>query len=145
MTTIPMNFLRIEDLLDFRKKPKSTTTHFVKKLTVDDLFECMENNPDQRFELINGQIIAMSNASLTHNTIMNNFVIGLGGFLRQGNNTCRLYSDTQCKVYADNYFHPDFAIICHKPAHQKYLENPVVVGEIFSLNRNHDINFKLPL
>lgn len=145
MTTIPMNFLRIEDLIDFRAKPKSTNTHFVKKLTVDDLFECIESNPEQRFELINGQIIVMSNASLNHNTIMNNFVIGLGGHLRQGDNPCRLYSDTNCKINHDNYFQPDFAVICHKPSNQRYLENPVLVGEILSSNRKNDVAIKLPL
>lgn len=147
MIAVPMNFLRIDELLDFGKKTsaKSKTAHFVKKSTLDDLLAVIDSNPKQRFELINGQIIGMLNASLTHNTIMNNFVIALGSYLRQGDNPCRLYSDSNCKINDENCFQPDFAVICHKPTHPRYLENPVLVGEILSSNRKHDLEIKLPL
>lgn len=145
MTTVPIGFLSFEDLIGFQHKPKSKKIGFIKKSTIDDLFEVMENNPDERFELINGQIIAMSNASLNHNTIMNNFVFALLGFFRQGNNPCRLYSDTSCKIDNHHVFQPDFVVICHKSTHQKHLENPILVGEILSSNRKKDIEIKLPL
>lgn len=141
MIAVPMGFNLLQVLFD-NQKPQQI---LVKKSTLADFFAVADSNPEQRFELIDGQIIAMSNASIAHNTIITNLVILLGGQLIVGGSPCRIYAEANCKINDENCFQPDFAVVCHPPNSQRHLENPLIVGEVLSSNRRDDLDKKLPL
>ena len=145
MITVPRGFDLLRIFPTDHQQPHPPKEILIKKSTLSDFFAVADSNPDQRFELVNGQIIAMSNASIPHNTIINNFVILLGGRFMNGNLPCRIYAEANCKINDNNCFQPDFAVICHKPTNTRYLENPLVVGEVLSSNRKDDLTIKLPL
>lgn len=141
MIAVPMGFKLLQVFFDNQKSQPV----LVKKSTLADFFAVADSNPDQRFQLINGQIIAMSNASIAHNTIITNLVILLGGHLMADGSPCRIYAEANCKINDENCFQPDFTVSCHKPTSQRFIDNPLVVGEVLSSNRHDDLVKKLPL
>ena len=145
MITVPMGFDLLNIFSSGNKPSQKSREILVKKSTLADFFAVADSNPTQRFELVQGHIIAISNASIPHNTIINNFVILLGGLFMTGNLPCRIYAEANCKVNEENCFQPDFAVICHKPTSSRYIENPIVVGEVLSSNRKDDLTVKLPI
>ena len=102
--------------------------------TSDD-YLAFERASELRHELINGEIYAMTGASLEHNTISTNIVITLGIQLR--GQSCDLYSsDMRVKISRTDYCYPDVVVVCGTPeledSHGDTLLNPVVVFEILS-------------
>lgn len=110
----------------------------VKKVTVKDFVKFIQLNSDKKYELINGVIIAMSNATPTHGQIISN----CGGLFVPylSNHPCVFYSDMQCKIDDENCPHPDLLVVCNKSVESRLLENPTVVGEVLSSNRKNDFD-----
>lgn len=92
-----------------------------------------ERTSEVRHELINGEIYAMTGASLEHNIINANLLISLGSQLRSKSCTA-LANDMRVKVNAANYCYPDVVVVCGTPEleDKDTLLNPVVVFEVLS-------------
>ncbi len=89
-----------------------------------------------RHEYINGELIAMSGASRSHNLITGN----ISGELRT------LLRDSRCETYANDmrvstptttsYFYPDVVVVCEEPRFEDdvfdILLNPIILVEVLS-------------
>ena len=91
---------------------------------------------DARHEYLNGEIIAMSGASLVHNIIVSNLVIILG--IQMRGRSCNVFaSDMRVKIPATGlYTYPDIAALCGALALEDdvadTLLNPSVIVEVLS-------------
>jgi Uma2 family endonuclease len=96
----------------------------------------LERAGNQRHELIDGRILAMSGASLRHNRIVTNLTLALGPRLRQRG--CDLFaSDLRVKIPGSNgYVYPDLVVVCGKPEleddEHDTLLNPLAIFEVLS-------------
>jgi Uma2 family endonuclease len=80
-------------------------------MTVEEYFQLEENDPDTRYEYIDGYVYAMAGGTANHDTIKSNIQRVLWNLLRGSN--CRVYS-SDMKVYVSEtrYFHPDVIVTC---------------------------------
>jgi Uma2 family endonuclease len=80
-------------------------------MTVEEYFRLEENDPDTRYEYIDGQVYAMAGGTANHDTIKSNMQRVLWNLLR--GSKCRVYS-SDMKVYISEtrYFHPDVIVSC---------------------------------
>jgi Uma2 family endonuclease len=85
---------------------------------------------------LDGEVVAMSGASLAHNDIVANLLREIGGFLK--GKPCKIRpSDLRISVpSANSYTYPDATIICGKPEMEddKFdtARNPAVIFEVLS-------------
>ena len=95
-----------------------------------------ERNATGKHELMNGKIITMTGASLKHNRIVRNLIIGIGSFLK--GKSCEVFpSDMRVNIPTTNSFtYPDLTIVCGQPElldeYFDNLLNPVVIIEVLS-------------
>lgn len=95
-----------------------------------------ERASENNNEYYNGQVLAMSGASLKHTLINGNIITAIGEFLK--NKNCRvLPSGIRVSTPShDSYMYPDASIICEEPVLEddKFdtLLNPSVIFEILS-------------
>jgi Uma2 family endonuclease len=95
-----------------------------------------ERQAEYKSEYMDGQIYAMSGASLRHNTIVANIVAELVGQLRD--RPCRaLPSDMKVRLPdSRKFFYPDVSVVCGEPQfydeRSDVLLNPVLVIEVLS-------------
>ncbi|ETW98231.1 MAG: hypothetical protein ETSY1_19650 [Candidatus Entotheonella factor] len=91
---------------------------------------------DVRHEYLNGEIVAMSGASLAHNIIVSNLVISLG--IQMRGRPCNVFaSDMRVKIPATGlYTYPDITALCGEPELEDdiadTLLNPQVIVEVLS-------------
>ncbi len=80
-------------------------------MTVEEYFQLEENDPDTRYEYIDGSVYAMAGGTANHDTIKSNIQRILWNLLR--GSKCRVYS-SDMKVYISEtrYFHPDVIVTC---------------------------------
>ncbi len=80
-------------------------------MTVEEYFQLEENDPDTRYEYIDGHVYAMAGGTADHDTVKSNLQSILWNLLR--GNPCRVYSSGM-KVYVSEtrYFHPDVIVTC---------------------------------
>lgn len=96
----------------------------------------MERASDIKHQYYNGEIFAMSGASLAHNDVFHNVYGALVPFLK--GKDCKPYgSDLQIHVVEEHlYTYPDISIICGKPEpaddFKDNITNPSVIIEILS-------------
>ncbi|MBL8131877.1 MAG: Uma2 family endonuclease [Anaerolineae bacterium] len=70
-----------------------------------------EREAEIKHEFLNGEIVAMSGASLAHNRIVLDAAGSLNTQLRERG--CEVFvSDTRVKLDARNYVYPDIAVVC---------------------------------
>ena len=104
-------------------------------LTVEEYLK-LERDSETKSEYFNGEVFAMSGASLAHNQTVVNLVLALGGRLNRG--PCRvLSSDMRVKVSPTGlYTYPDVVVICGRPQledkQQDTLLNPALIIEVLS-------------
>jgi Uma2 family endonuclease len=106
-------------------------------LTVDEYFRLSERDND-KLEYLDGEIIAMSGASPSHNIITSNLNRVIGNHLVE--RPCLIYSsDMRVKLNQRAYIYPDVSVVCGEPRyyhHQRdsvaILENPTLVIEVLS-------------
>jgi Uma2 family endonuclease len=95
-----------------------------------------ERDSETKHEFIHGEIIAMAGASETHNTIVSNCIITLGGQLR--GRPCKIYpSDMLLEVSPwGPEFYPDVSVVCGTPLIKQdgldRLLNPNLLIEVLS-------------
>lgn len=84
-----------------------------------------------KHEYIDGQVYAMTGASVSHNRIVSNLNRELGNHLRQ--TPCEPFaSDMKVRV-DDNFFYPDVSVVCHQ-ANNEYgvTDSPLIIVEVLS-------------
>ena len=109
-------------------------SHSVTKLT-EDQYLALERAADFKSEYFDGEMFAMSGASLRHAALQSNIQGELYAVLR--NQECRAYGpDVRIRVSNRMYTYPDVTIVCGKPIladeRQDVLLNPTVIFEILS-------------
>src|ERR1700693_4405809 len=80
-------------------------------ITVEEYFQLEENDPDTRYEYVDGHVYAMAGGSANHDTIKSNIQRILWNLRRAGRS--RVYS-SDMKVYISEtrYSHPDVIVTC---------------------------------
>ncbi len=107
----------------------------VNPLTIDE-YLALERASKDKHEFLNGEIFAMSGASLEHNLIVASLVACLHAALRH--RPCLvLPSDMKLHVPATGLFaYPDVMVVCGEPmlrdGHRDVLLNPSVIVEVLS-------------
>lgn len=102
-------------------------------MSVEEYFELEENNPDTRYEYLDGYVYMMSGGSANHATISGNIYAILKSFLRGG--PCRVYnSDMKVRVSEKRYFHPDVTVTCdpRDRGTADLIQSPRLVIEVLS-------------
>jgi Uma2 family endonuclease len=96
----------------------------------------LERQAETKSEYLNGEVFAMTGASLAHNQIAVNIVLALGSRLKSG--PCRILShDMRVKVSQTGlYTYPDVVVICGRPQledkQKDTLLNPTLLIEVLS-------------
>jgi Uma2 family endonuclease len=106
----------------------------VTKVT-EEQYLAMDRAAELRSEFLDGQMIAMSGASLVHNRLQGNIYAEVRAALRDRN--CEAFnSDLRIRVSARVYTYADVSVVCGKPVladeRQDILLNPVVIFEVLS-------------
>jgi Uma2 family endonuclease len=107
----------------------------IKYVTPQEYLEMERESPTKHMYL-DGEIVAMSGASLAHNDIVANLLRDIGSFLK--GKPCKIRpSDLRISVAsANSYTYPDATIICGEPVMEdnKFdtATNPAVIFEILS-------------
>ena len=102
-------------------------------MSVEEYFELEENNPDTRYEYLDGYVYMMSGGSANHATISGNIHAILRSLLRGG--PCRAYnSDMKVRVSEKRYFHPDVTVSCdpRDRGTVDLIQSPRLVVEVLS-------------
>ena len=90
----------------------------------------------EKNEYYKGEIFAMAGASISHNSIVGNSLIEIGGFLRD--KSCRVFpSDLRIQIEANTLFtYPDLTIFCNEiekfENRNDTAVNPTVIIEVLS-------------
>lgn len=105
------------------------------KLRMDeDSYLALDRCSEIKHELWDGEVYAMSGASLAHNLIVGNLLRHLGNAL--AGSACRaLPSDMRVRLSRDRYAYPDVTIVCGPPSldgERDVLLNPSAVIEVLS-------------
>ncbi len=93
-----------------------------------------EQDAEERSELVNGHITAMTGGTYGHNLIKANLTAGLHTRFKGGECTVTS-SDTRVKVRESNsFFYPDVVVVCGKPEIEEpnNLLNPKLIIEVLS-------------
>ena len=102
-------------------------------MSLEEYLQHEENNPDTRYEYLDGYVYMMSGGSANHATISGNIYAILKSFLRGG--PCRVYnSDMKVRVSEKRYFHPDVTVTCdpRDRGTADLIQSPRLVIEVFS-------------
>jgi len=100
-------------------------------MSVEEYFRLEENNPDTRYEYLDGYVYMMSGGSANHATIGGNIYSILKSLLRGG--PCRVYnSDMKVHVSEKRYFHPDVTVTCdpRDRGTTDFIQSPRLVVEV---------------
>jgi Uma2 family endonuclease len=102
-------------------------------MSVEEYFELQENNPDTRYEYLDGYVYLMLGATANHATISGNIYAILKGLLR--GSPCRVYnSDMKVRVSEQCYFLPDVTVTCdpRDRGTVDFIQSPRLVVEVLS-------------
>jgi Uma2 family endonuclease len=102
-------------------------------MTVEEYFRLEENDPDTRYEYVDGNVYAMAGGTANHDTIKSNMHRVLWNLLRGSN--CRVYtSDMKVYISETRYFHPDVIVTCdpRDRGTVKAIRSPRLVVEVLS-------------
>lgn len=108
-----------------------------KFITEAEYLAYCDEHPQERFELIDGDIVAMAGASLNHNMISMNLGAKFHNHLLESE--CSVFaSDWKVKV-KHNFYYPDVVVEC-----PPYDNQPILIVEILSAStRLNDLSVKL--
>jgi Uma2 family endonuclease len=116
----------------------------LRRMTVDE-FLVWDGEGDRRYELIGGEIVAMSPSHPFHGAIAGKFAALIGQKLRL---PCRVITEAGIRLSwrNDTYYHADVAVTCTPILRDdRAVPNPVIVVEVLSPSTEvHDRMVKLP-
>ena len=102
-------------------------------MTVEEYFQLEENDPDTRYEYVDGHVYAMAVGTANHDTIKSNMQRILWNLLR--GSPCRVYSsDMKVFISETRYFHPDVIVTCdpRDRGTVQAIQSPRLVVEVLS-------------
>jgi Uma2 family endonuclease len=102
-------------------------------ISVAEYFQLEENDPDTRYEYIDGQVYTMADGTANHDTIKSNIQRMLWNLLRGSG--CRVYSsDMKVFISETRYFHPDVIVTCNPQDRGtvQAIQSPRLVVEVLS-------------
>jgi Uma2 family endonuclease len=102
------------------------------RLNRDDYFR-LEQEEDQRYEYLAGEVFAMAGGSERHALIGANTLAVLSNATRE--RPCRVYgSDMKLRIAAfDHFCYPDVLLLCEAGRrHERYVEAPSLIVEVLS-------------
>lgn len=109
-------------------------SHPVSKLT-EEQYLALERTAEFKSEFLDGEMFAMSGASMRHVRIQQNLAVELHAALR-GSGCEVLGSDIGIKVSSRAYLYADVTVVCGEPVmaddHDDNLTNPAVIFEVLS-------------
>jgi Uma2 family endonuclease len=109
-------------------------SHSVTKLT-EEQYLALERAAEFKSEYFDGEMFAMSGASMQHGLLQGNIFGELYSALR-GSQCVAFGSDLRIRVSGRMYTYPDISVVCGKPLladdQQDVLLNPVVIVEVLS-------------
>lgn len=115
----------------------------VKKISVDDVFE-MSFCESERFELIDGELVAMAPSGAAHESVVSRLAMIFGNF----------FEGSKCTVYGSNlavqldefsFLMPDLSVVCDqsKIVKERCFGGPELVVEVLSRStRAYDLGEK---
>ncbi len=106
--------------------------HTHEKMTVEDFLALDRENLDQKYEFINGEMVAMAGGTINHGTLLSNMHAFIQVHLRK--NPCRVFSESTLKIEDDCHL-PDIMVTCNEQdlaENKTYIEHPKLVIEILS-------------
>lgn len=98
-----------------------------------DAYFALEQQQDQRFEYMAGQVFAMTGGTERHAMISGNALVALSTGLRH--KPCRVYGPDMKLFIAehDKFCYPDTMVLCEEGKRSKlYVENPLCIVEVLS-------------
>jgi len=101
-------------------------------MTVEEFLALDRENLDQKYELIDGKMVAMAGGTVNHGTIIDNLVSIIRPHLR--GKPCRILSEGTLKIESVCYL-PDIMVTCNKEditENKTYIEYPTLVIEVLS-------------
>ncbi len=98
----------------------------------EDEYLAICERSDERLELIDGQIYAMTGGTGEHNTLTGNIRGLLWEFLR--GKTCRPFSESmRVKVSSNDFFYPDVLVDCaYNSRDPLFAGKPIIIVEVLS-------------
>ena len=103
-----------------------------KKLTIEEYF-ALEEELNQKFEYVDGEIFDMTGGTVNHGLISTNTTTTLSLLFRD--QTCTVFnSDVKLQVESiNNYFYPDAMVLCEEgKIEKKYVQHPQIIIEVLS-------------
>lgn len=107
-----------------------------REMTADE-FLTWDDGSDTRYELMDGEIVAMAPATDAHGTIAMNAGVEIGERLRS-RAPCRAIAEAGIRLDARNHFKADVAATCAEPQGQHYVEEPFLIVEVISESSERD-------
>ena len=103
------------------------------KMTFDE-YLAWEQTQEQRWEFVNGDVFAMTGATVGHERVSRALANLIGRRLPAG---CEVFTgNMKVRVHAGNEDHgryPDLVVTCERPADEaSYLTSPVLIAEVLS-------------
>jgi Uma2 family endonuclease len=110
------------------------TAHAKLRMTADEFIPWAMNQP-KRYELVDGEVVAMSPERVSHADTKGNVYVALRQAIQAGGVPCRAYSDgVAVRVDASTVYEPDALVRCGAPVDDEAVEinDPVIVVEVVS-------------
>ncbi|MEP7319210.1 MAG: Uma2 family endonuclease [Panacibacter sp.] len=110
--------------------------YITKQMMTVEEYLAWEPLQQEKYEYDNGEVVAMSGASLPHNYIHSNLIIAIGKHLE--GKPCDVFaSDLRVQAKAEEtYYYPGITIVCDEPEltgeKVDIISNPTVIIEILS-------------
>lgn len=114
------------------------------KLSVEEFLD-WDDGTDTRYELIEGEVVAMNPPLPTHSKIAGRIATVIGPVLRH---PCDLYTEAALRPrnLTDSFFKADLAVSCtEEESADRSVPEPIIIIEVLSPSTmNHDRGTKLP-
>lgn len=107
-----------------------------RRMTADE-FLTWDDGTDQRYELVDGQIVAMAPPSDPHGTIVVNAAVETSRLI-EGREPCRAIVEAGLRLDEHNHYKADVAVTCTEPRQAAYVEEPVLIVEVLSASTHRD-------
>ena len=118
------------------------------KYTADEFFKMFPESNSERYELYEGEVVAMASPSIQHQ----NIVLGLGSeiraYIKNNKGKCQVFvAPVDVKLTDDTIVIPDVFVVCDpsKIDEKRCYGAPDFVIEVTSSNKEDDFNRKLVL
>lgn len=119
-----------------------------RKYTAEEFLKLTAEDDSERYELINGEIVAQAAPSIFHQRISMRLSVKIGSFIMSNNGKCEPFAaPTDVMLDDENVVQPDFFILCDtsKLDDKRCYGAPDFIVEIASSNRSADFTRKLSL